>query len=103
MISISATTGVPNHQQGLAGGLLQTTQQIGAAIGAAVFAAVAASVTASVLPAGVATEAADSAALVTGFRVALFISAGAAVLAALIGAALLLPSGRRRPEHATTA
>jgi EmrB/QacA subfamily drug resistance transporter len=95
MISIGATTGVPDHQQGFAGGLLQTTQQIGAALGAAAFAAIAASVTSSLLPAGTALSAATGPDLVSGFRVALLASAITAGVGALIGAALILPAARR--------
>ncbi len=44
--SIGATTGVDRREQGLAGGLLTTSQQIGAAVGLALLATIAAARTA---------------------------------------------------------
>jgi len=39
--TIIATSGLPDHQQGLAGGLVQTAQQVGAGLGLAVIVAIA--------------------------------------------------------------
>jgi EmrB/QacA subfamily drug resistance transporter len=89
MISISATAGVPDHQQGLAGGLLGTSQQLGAALGVAAFAAIAAARTSALLPAGVAVDAAGPAELVSGFRLALLLAAAATVLAVFVGVPML--------------
>ncbi|MBM7081335.1 MFS transporter [Micromonospora sp. WMMD734] len=89
MISITATAGVADHQQGLAGGLLNTSQQLGAAIGAAAFAAIAASRTASLLPEGTTGSVSDPVALLSGFRYSLVCTAIAAVIAAVIGAVML--------------
>ena len=89
MISISATAGVPDHQQGLAGGLLGAAQQLGAALGVAIFAAIAAARTSALLPAGVAVEAAGPAELVGGFRLALLVAAAVAVLAVAVGVPML--------------
>ncbi|MGW4113802.1 MFS transporter [Actinosynnema sp. NPDC004786] len=92
VISISATAGVPDHQQGLAGGLLNTSQQLGAALGAAAFAAIAAGVTGGLLGEGVALEDADPASLVSGFRYALVV----ATIVAVVGGAVGLSLSRRR-------
>lgn len=89
MITITATTGVPDHQQGLASGLLNTSQQLGAAFGAATFAAIAASRTSSLLPEGTAIESADPASMVSGFRWALVATAIASVIAAIISVSML--------------
>ena len=95
MITITATTGVPDHQQGLASGLLNTSQQLDAAFGVATFAAIATSRTAALLPADVPVESADAAAMVSGFRYALVTTVLASVLAALI--AMLMLRSRKRP------
>lgn len=89
MISISATAGVPDDQQGFAGGLLGTSQQLGAALGVAIFAAIATARTSSLLPAGIAVEAAGPAELTSGFRLALVVAAAATVLAVAVGVPML--------------
>jgi sugar phosphate permease len=73
-ITIASTVGVANDRAGLAGGLINTTQQIGGAIGLAVIATVAAPPTA----------AAQSAATIDGgFRAALLVAAGIGVAATI--------------------
>jgi hypothetical protein len=69
--TLAATEGVDNAEQGLAGGLINMSRQVGAAVGVAVSAAVI----------GSRAAAANS---VTTDRVAIFVSAVAAVLAAVI-------------------
>lgn len=88
IVSISATSGVPDHQQGLAGGLLNTSQQLGAALGAAAFAAIAVGVTGGLLTEGTPLEQADPASLVAGFRYALIVAVVVSVVASVIGVTL---------------
>lgn len=92
MVTISATAGVADEEQGLASGLLNTTQQIGAALGAAVFTAIAATQTTGLLPPGVSIDAADGLSLASGYRVALVSAACTAAVAAVVA---LLVLGRR--------
>ncbi|CAM5249404.1 MULTISPECIES: MFS transporter [Streptomyces] len=75
-LTIVATEGVREEEQGLAGGLLYTAFQFGAAIGLSAATAVNVSATASTSPA----------ALLDGYRAALWVPLAAALLATLIGA-----------------
>ncbi|KOV83609.1 MULTISPECIES: MFS transporter [unclassified Streptomyces] len=75
-LTIVATEGVREDEQGLAGGLLYTSFQFGAAIGLSTATAVNVSATASTSPA----------ALLDGYRAALWVPLVAALLAALTGA-----------------
>ena len=84
--SVAGTAGVPNDEQGLASGLLTATRQIGAAIGVAAMLSI------------VATDAIGptvSAGLAGGYRLALLVSAGLAVIGALVSLGL--------PAHAHAA
>ncbi|WP_158852633.1 MFS transporter [Saccharothrix deserti] len=83
MIIISATAGVPDDRQGLAGGLFNTSQQMGSALGVAVFAAIAVAKTAGVLPEGVAVANATPEALLSGYRFSLLLCGLLAVAAGL--------------------
>ncbi len=76
-ISIAALAGVAEHQAGLASGLLNTSQQLGGAIGIAIASGVAASHTQALVRTG------DSVptALTGGFREALWVLGGVALLA----------------------
>ncbi len=74
-LNLAGTTGVAPERQGLAAGLLTTSQQIGAAIGVSVASVVA---TAVVLSLG-----RSPAAVVAGFRTALFVSEGLIVIAVI--------------------
>jgi MFS family permease len=76
-ISIAALAGVHEQQAGLASGLLNTTQQIGAAIGIAIASSIAASHTKMLLHAGHTLPTA----LTSGFQVALWALGGIALLA----------------------
>jgi hypothetical protein len=76
-LTLIATTGLDDEDQGLASGLFNTSQQIGGALGLAILASLAASKTTS------ATGVSQSEALVQGFHVAF---AGGAVF---VGVALL--------------
>jgi MFS family permease len=82
-LTLIATTGLEDEDQGLASGLFNTSQQIGGALGLAILSTLAASTTAS---AGGATE---PEALVTGFHWA-FAGGAAFVLAGLVTMLVLL-------------
>ncbi|MET9604076.1 MFS transporter [Streptomyces sp. NPDC006512] len=95
-----AVDGVPQHDAGLAGGLVNTTRQVGGAIGLAALATLAGSVTAHA-----ATHQSHVAALTAGYRAAFAVSA--AVLAATALLALPLTRAARRapgavPPHTAT-
>ena len=84
-INVAATMGVPAEEQGLAGGLLNTSFQFGAALVLAIVTAVA---NASAGAGGGAQATLD------GYHAALFVPLGAA----LIGAAALVRMPRRRAD-----
>ncbi|WP_204745581.1 MFS transporter [Glycomyces paridis] len=75
-LTIIATNGIAEEEQGLAGGLLYTSFQFGAALGLAGVAAVNVAATAS----------GTSEALLDGYRAALLVPLGAAVVAVAVGA-----------------
>jgi EmrB/QacA subfamily drug resistance transporter len=95
MINVAATTGLPDSQQGLAGGILNTSQQLGAALGVAVFAAIATARTQSLTAAGAHPT---TNALVSGYRYSL---ATAAVIC-LVTAALAWVGLRESTRVAST-
>lgn len=76
---------------GLASGLFNTTQQIGAALGVAVLSTLAAAQTRSQHSAGAST----AAALAAGYHLAFAVGAGLAGAALVVAAAVLRPSRRR--------
>jgi hypothetical protein len=88
--TIAATAGVAERQQGLASGLLNTSQQIGGSLGLAVLATIAASRTSNQLAAG----AAPMQALTDGFSLGFSTAVGFALVAAAV--ALLAPG--RSPD-----
>jgi EmrB/QacA subfamily drug resistance transporter len=92
--TIAATAGVPARQQGLASGVLNTSQQLGGAVGLAVLATTAASLTSDRLGAG----ADPLRALNDGFARGFLVAAGFALAAAV--AAVVLAPGRDSPEVA---
>jgi MFS family permease len=86
-LTIAATDGVAEEEQGLAGGLLNVSQQFGAAFGLAVATAVNVAVTG---------DGESTGALLDGFRAALVVPVAAAVLGAAITAGGLV---QRRPRR----
>lgn len=95
--TVAATTGVPERQAGLASGVVNMTQQVGAALGLAVLVALSSSRSGAALAAG--SDPID--ALLAGHRAAFLLGAGFAVLAAGLAVALLVRDRRgitpRRP------
>lgn len=96
MANIRATGGMPDEEQGLAGGLLTTAQQVGAGLGVAVVAAVAAARTGVLSNPGAEPTAG---ALVSGYRYGLGVAALMTVLAAVVAAVDLRASGKGHPSE----
>jgi MFS family permease len=95
-----AMSGVPDSDAGVASGLVNTTQQVGAALGVAVLSTLAAARTGQLLAAG--RPAAG--ALTGGYQVAFGTGAGLAAAALVLAVMLLRPAGdRRRNEPADQA
>jgi MFS family permease len=82
--TIAAVSGVQEHEQGLASGLINTSQQIGGALGLAVLSTIATSRTGHVMASGTSNP---TSALAEGFQSAFL---GGAVIAALGFAATLI-------------
>lgn len=82
-VTIAATAGVGDEEQGVASGLINTAQQIGSALGLALLVSLASSRTATLVAAGGAGES-GFAPLVAGFRWAFGAGAGIAALGALL-------------------
>ncbi|TNC24904.1 MFS transporter [Amycolatopsis alkalitolerans] len=93
-LNIQATTGIGDDEQGLAGGLLNTSLQVGGAIGLAV--------TTAVLTAN-GGEDATAAALLTGLRPALTVVAGIAALGVLIALSGVIRLRRPAPAKLESA
>jgi len=85
-VTIAAVSGVPDHEQGLASGLINTSQQVGGALGLAILAAISISVTGS---------SQDPAVLTEGFQDAFLAGAGFAVLGLLATLFLIRSSDSR--------
>jgi EmrB/QacA subfamily drug resistance transporter len=96
-ISVAALTGVDEHQAGLASGLLNTSQQLGAAIGVAIASSIAASHTNALLHAGHAAPAA----LTGGFTRAMWVLGATALIA--LPAIFALVRGAETPGAAPDA
>jgi EmrB/QacA subfamily drug resistance transporter len=87
-VTIAATSGVSDRDQGLASGLLNTSQQIGAAIGLAILVAVATARTEAI------AASTENAAIATtrGFQAALGVGAGFAALGILVAVLMIRKS-----------
>jgi EmrB/QacA subfamily drug resistance transporter len=85
-------SGARAHDAGLASGLFNTTQQIGAALGVAVLSTLAAARTDGLLAAG----AGDPAALTAGYRLAFAVGAGLLATAFVVALVVLRPRGPAR-------
>jgi EmrB/QacA subfamily drug resistance transporter len=91
-----AMSGVPDADAGVASGLVNTTQQVGAALGVAVLSTLAAARTGRLLAAG----RPPAAALTGGYHVAFGVSAGLAAVALVLAAAVLRPAATARRGRA---
>jgi EmrB/QacA subfamily drug resistance transporter len=92
---VGATTGVNEHDQGLASGIVNTAEQIGSSLGIAILASVAASRTGT----AIANCNTDRAALNAGYGRAFAVASGLALAAFLL--ALVLYPNHRKPKAAT--
>jgi len=81
-ISVAATSGVPQHESGLASGLLNTAQQIGGALGLAILSGIASTVSVNILTNDATTS--MTAATVGGYQTALFVGGFFAIGASMI-------------------
>jgi EmrB/QacA subfamily drug resistance transporter len=89
-VTIAAVSGIEDREQGLASGLINTSQQVGGALGLAILAAVSNSVTGNSI---------DPAVLIEGFQDAFLVGAGFAVLG-LIATLLLIRNSDSRAHVA---
>src|SRR2546423_3865578 len=76
-VTMAATTGVPDQDQGIASGLLGTAQQLGMAIGLAILVNIAGSATRVSLPQG-------AGAVIAGYHQAFLIAAAISFVAAIV-------------------
>src|SRR5581483_7039826 len=79
-MTLAATSGVPKHFSGIAGGVLNTSQQVGGAIGLAVLSAVYASTLKTGLAAGTAVKSVK----IHSYQSGLHVGVGLAIAAAII-------------------
>lgn len=96
-IIVSATSGVPSNEAGLASGLVNTSQMMGGSVGLSVLASIAASATTSVAP----HSSSPTAALVHGFDVAIYSAIGFMVVAELL--AIFVIQQKQKTAPAKTA
>ena len=92
-LTIASTAGVHPEHAGIAGGLINMTQQVGGALGLAVITAVATS--------GLHGATHGAASVDSGFRAALIVAAGIAAAASVLGGLVL--AGQKRPTPAVQA
>jgi MFS family permease len=91
-VTIAAVAGVPEHEAGLASGLINTSQQIGGALGLAVLATIANSRTDNLMAAAHGNRTELPHALAEGFQAAFLTGAGFAALGFVL--ALIMIRGR---------
>ena len=99
---IGAQLRVAPADAGIASGLINTSQQVGAAIAVAVGTTLAATATASYVDAHPGTSAMSAAALTHGYQLAYYVFAGVTAFAAVL-TALMLESGPRQSQLAPAA
>lgn len=83
-VTIAATAGISDSEQGMASGLLNTSQQIGAALGLAILVAISTARTEAVLAQLAGAADAQRTALTAGFGTALVVGAGFAIVGVLV-------------------
>jgi len=93
-VTIAATSGVSDRNQGLASGLLNTSDQIGSAIGLAILVAVATARTQAIAP----STGYSPIATTGGFQAALGVGAGFAALGILVAVLMIRKSAGQRPR-----
>jgi MFS family permease len=96
-VTIAAVAGVPEHEAGLASGLINTSQQIGGALGLAVLATIANSRTDNLMATAHGNRAELPHALTEGFQAAFLTGAGFAALGFVL--ALVMIRGRDSRAH----
>ncbi len=94
-VTIAATAGVADSEQGLASGLLNTAQQIGSAVGLAILVAVATARTQAIVASTGNSRAALQTATTGGFQAALAVGAGFAAIGIIV--ALLVIREQKSP------
>ena len=98
-VTIAATAGISDSEQGMASGLLNTSQQIGAALGLAILVAVSTARTEAVI-AELGGEAADAqrTALTAGFEAALIVGVGFAIAGVLVALFMIQEADCRKTK-----
>jgi EmrB/QacA subfamily drug resistance transporter len=96
-VQVAAFIGVKDRVSGLAGGMISTAQEVGAAVGLAIVASAAAAHSGGLLGVG-GPSAARSIAMTEGFHRGMLVAAGLSIVAALAAGSLL-----RRAESSTAA
>ncbi len=94
--TIAATTGVDDHEQGLASGLLNTAQEIGSALGLAILVAVASARTHAIIALTGNSSTVSPAATLGGFQAALSAGAGFAAIGILVAVFVIRERHPRR-------
>jgi len=102
-VTIAAVAGISNRDQGLASGLINTSQQVGGALGLAVLATIANSRTASVLSDAHGASGAGRSALTDGFQSAFLTGAALAVLGFVLAFLMISREDSRRHVEAAVA
>jgi predicted MFS family arabinose efflux permease len=98
-VTIAAVAGVPQHEAGLASGLINTSRQMGGALGLAVLATIASERTHALVGGG----RPSGTALTAGFDRAFVVGAGFALAGAVVALVGLQVRGRREPAAAPVA
>ncbi|BAZ11810.1 hypothetical protein NIES4071_36360 [Calothrix sp. NIES-4071] len=88
-VTIAATAGISDSDQGLASGLLNTSQQVGSAVGLAILVAVSTARTNAIIASTGNSPIVKQAATTQGFQAALGIGAGFAAISVLIAALMI--------------